>query len=209
MMKSILHYESPIIQVLSRLADLFVLNVCTVLCCIPLVTIGAAVTALYAAVDALQNDDGHIYRKFFSVFCSSLKQATALWLIVFLTGAVIICVLGFYYFQQHYVPMIVCLAAFVFWLCAASWVFPLAAISSLSVKEILSASIQCAIAYLPRTIVMAAMNVVPAFTLLEPIWLIQASPVLVSIWFALSANWIWKLLSQVIGCWKNERQAQY
>lgn len=207
-MKSILHYESPIIQVLSRLADLFVLNVCTLLCCAPLVTIGAAFTALYAAVDALQKDEGHIYRKFFYVFASRLKQAIALWLIVFFSGATVISVLGFYYYQQHYVPMIACLAAFVFWLCTASWVFPIAAISSLSVKEILSTSIQCAIAYLPRTIVMAAMNVVPAITILEPIWLIRVSPVLASIWFALSANWIRKLLSPVIGCWKNERKAQ-
>lgn len=207
-MKSILNYESPIMQVLSRLADLFVLNICTVVCCIPLVTIGAAITSLYAAVDAQQNDEGHIYRKFFSTFRARFKQATTLWLIIVFTGAVIICALGFYYYLQHYVPVVACFAAFVFWICTASWVFLITAISSLSVKAVISTSIQCAIAYLPRTIVMAAMNVVPAVTLLEPIWLIRASPVLLSIWFALSANWIRKLLSPVIGCWKNERKAQ-
>ena len=45
--------ESRIFHILCTLTDLVVLNLLYVLCCIPVVTIGAATTALYGTVLAL------------------------------------------------------------------------------------------------------------------------------------------------------------
>lgn len=50
--------ESRIFHILCTLTDLVVLNLLYVLCCIPVVTIGAATTALYGTVLAPLADRG-------------------------------------------------------------------------------------------------------------------------------------------------------
>ena len=40
--------ENPVIAFLNKMADLILLNLIFLLCCIPVVTIGPAITALYA-----------------------------------------------------------------------------------------------------------------------------------------------------------------
>ena len=45
-MSTIFNLDSPIMRALSRMADLLILNLLTLLCCIPVVTAGAALTAM-------------------------------------------------------------------------------------------------------------------------------------------------------------------
>ena len=42
------NYDSPIMQFLTRLTDLFILNFLFLICSIPIITIGASATALYS-----------------------------------------------------------------------------------------------------------------------------------------------------------------
>ena len=44
-MDKIFNLDSPIMRALGRLADIVVLNILTFICCIPIITIGAALTA--------------------------------------------------------------------------------------------------------------------------------------------------------------------
>ena len=39
--------DSPVMVFLSKVANLMILNVLTIICCIPIFTAGAAITALY------------------------------------------------------------------------------------------------------------------------------------------------------------------
>lgn len=41
-MKGLFNYEGPVMSAMSRLADLIWLNILTLICCIPVVTAGAA-----------------------------------------------------------------------------------------------------------------------------------------------------------------------
>ena len=41
--------ENPVMRALSTTADLIMLNLLTILCCLPVVTVGAALTALNTA----------------------------------------------------------------------------------------------------------------------------------------------------------------
>lgn len=58
--------ENPVIAFLNKMADLILLNLIFLLCCIPVVTIGPAITALYAvslrSVRAMEM--GMLYRLF-------------------------------------------------------------------------------------------------------------------------------------------------
>lgn len=66
---------------IERAAHLIFLNLIFVLCCIPVITVGSAFTALYAACRAAAKGEP-CYRLFFQAFAASFKRATLAWLLL-------------------------------------------------------------------------------------------------------------------------------
>lgn len=67
---------------LNGLGNLIVLNILTLICCIPVVTAGAAMTALYTMTMRMaRKEEGKIISGYFQAFKDNFKQATILWLI--------------------------------------------------------------------------------------------------------------------------------
>ena len=65
-----------------RMADLLVLNLVTLLMCLPVVTAGASLTAMhYVLLKLVRGEEGYIVKPFFRSFKQNFFQATALWLI--------------------------------------------------------------------------------------------------------------------------------
>lgn len=57
--------ENPVIAFLNKMADLILLNLIFLLCCIPVVTIGPAITALYAvSLRSVRYGDGYVIQTF-------------------------------------------------------------------------------------------------------------------------------------------------
>ncbi|MDE7404958.1 MAG: YesL family protein, partial [Lachnospiraceae bacterium] len=82
--------DSPLFSGLNKLADLIYLNILTMICCIPIITIGASMTALnYVALKIVRNEEGYITRAFFKSFKQNFKQATVIWLILLLIAGVL------------------------------------------------------------------------------------------------------------------------
>ena len=77
-------YDSPFMRGLSRVADMIVVNVLFVLCCLPLLTYGAARTALYEIAFRWEEGDRVAGREFLRRFRQNLRPA-------FLPG---LCMLG-------------------------------------------------------------------------------------------------------------------
>ena len=76
---------------MGRVADIFILNVLCVLCCIPIITAGASLTAtFYVAMKMVRNEESYIVKDFFKSFKQNLKQATVIHLILL----VVLIVLG-------------------------------------------------------------------------------------------------------------------
>ena len=89
-MATILSHESRFSQVMMRLAWGCYLNLLWFVCSIPIVTIGAATTALYyVTLKIVDNAEGDITQQFFRSFRQNFKQATQLWLIVLVLGIVL------------------------------------------------------------------------------------------------------------------------
>ena len=184
--------DSPIMQALIKLSDMVVLNFLCILCCIPIITIGAAVTALYDAVGRLMREEGGIYKAFFKALKTNFKQATAQWLILLLTGSLLAMCL---YFYQNFpggtgraLLLISVLMAFI-WCAVTAWVFPLQSRFYNSVKNTFRNALLCALAYLPRTLVMVVLNILPwALALLYPVFFFRSSVLYIVIWFAMVAG---------------------
>ena len=80
-MKGIFNPESPFIQFLDAATDLVILNVLCILCCIPVFTIGASLSALhFVLMKMVKREDSNNIRTFFSAFQQNFKQSTLLWI---------------------------------------------------------------------------------------------------------------------------------
>lgn len=82
--------DSPLIRGLSRMFDCMLLSVLTIICSLPVITVGAAVSACYDVMIrmALDRDNG-IWKPYFKALGKNFKKGTVIWLIC-LVGIVFI-----------------------------------------------------------------------------------------------------------------------
>ena len=74
--------DGALARLLNTLGNLIVLNILMIICCVPVFTAGAAMTALYTMVMRMaRKEDGKIISEYFKAFKANFKQATILWLI--------------------------------------------------------------------------------------------------------------------------------
>ena len=66
----------------TKLTDLMIINLLTLLCCLPIFTIGPALTAMhYVLLRLYRDEEGYIVKSYFKSFKENFKQATLIWLI--------------------------------------------------------------------------------------------------------------------------------
>lgn len=66
----------------TKLTDLMIINLLTLLCCLPIFTIGPALTAMhYVLLRLYRDEEGYIVKGYFKSFKENFKQATLIWLI--------------------------------------------------------------------------------------------------------------------------------
>ncbi len=84
------NYDSPIMQFLSRVTDIIILNILFIVCSLPVITVGASATALYSVtLKMVKNEESYIFSSFFSAFKNNFKHSTVSWLILLGTGIII------------------------------------------------------------------------------------------------------------------------
>lgn len=82
--------DSPMMQALSKIADLFILNLLFMVCCIPIITIGTSLTALYTVtLKTARNEESYVFRSFFKAFKDNFKISTLSWLILLIAGTIL------------------------------------------------------------------------------------------------------------------------
>lgn len=79
--------DNIIVRLLTRVFDLVLLNILWLLCSVPIITIGASTTALYATMmKVVANEEGYIIRDFFENFRNNFRQSTSVWVILVILG---------------------------------------------------------------------------------------------------------------------------
>lgn len=79
--------DSKFYKFMMPIGEMMILNVCWILGCLPLVTIGAANAAMYTVMrQRVLNEGSGTIVPFFKAWCSNLKQGSLFWLVqVFMT----------------------------------------------------------------------------------------------------------------------------
>ena len=88
-MKNFLDLDSPVIQFLSAVADLVLLNLLWLVCCIPIFTIGPSCTAMcYTARRIANRESPVVSQTFFRAFKANFKQSFLVSLVLLIPIAV-------------------------------------------------------------------------------------------------------------------------
>lgn len=175
-MRNLFSLDGPVMTFLNKAADLVVLNLLYLVCCIPVFTIGAATTALYyVSLRMAKEEEGYVTKDFFRSFKTNFRQATIIWLILLLLGAVtggeflIINRMdgGLAQAAQYIVYLAVLLFSFEF-----LYVFPVLARFENTIKNTMKNALFMSILQIPKTLLMLVFCLVPVCLLLSSLkWL--------------------------------------
>lgn len=212
-MQALFSPDSKIMQAMSRIGDLMILNVVFLLTCLPIVTIGAANTALYTVCFRFGTDrEGKLLRSYFRAFRENFRQGTVLWLILLLFGAAS-CVNIFLFYSLSSVlrcAALVFAVALVLVVLMFSYTFPLLSQFSNNNLSTVKNALALSIAWLPRSILVAGLNILPwALFLLNIYGFLQAGFLWVFFYFAAAAYLNTFLLKKVFAPYmKQEEEAK-
>jgi len=167
-MAKLFNPDNPIINLLGRITDMMILNVITLLLCVPVITAGAAITAnYYCCLKIRRDEDSGILKMYFKSFKDNFRQSTILFFIVLAILAIPSYML--YVVQNMYVDeaptyirimlsAAVLLAAFL-----TTMVFPVQSRFSNKVLNTLKTSMLLAFSNPFRTLLILIVTVVPIY----------------------------------------------
>ena len=196
MRKRIFDAENPVMQALGVACDLLLLNLLTILCCLPVVTAGAAFAALSDVnLRIVRQEGAGVLRMYFRAFRGNLKKGILLGL-VFLAAGVLIA--ADYLAAVAYIPPLRAAVAAValIVLAIAFYAFALQARFENSIAATLRNAAALAAAFFPRTLGMVAFAL--AMWLVCVRFLRYALPVLLMFGFSLPFYIAALLLSDVL-----------
>ena len=158
-MKKLFDLDRPFAQALSIAFDLLMMNLLTLLCCVPVITAGAGLTAMNdLIVHLVRNEDSYIVKPFFRSFRTNFRKSTILWLMYLAAGFLL-------YFDYHaaavYMPVLryPVAAIGVIVLAIGMYTFALLSRYENTVSGTLKNAVSLVIAFFPRTLGMVVFAV--------------------------------------------------
>lgn len=158
--------ESWIMVKLAELGDLIILNLLYIITSIPIITLGASTTALYAVMKASDENvySSSIFKNYFREFFSNFKKSTIILLILLIPAAVILInlyILLAGLMEDSIINYILCAVPIVVFIFAWNYVFPLTAKFENTVRGTFANAFILSVAHLPTTIVLTVLNLLP------------------------------------------------
>lgn len=162
----IFQLDNPFWNFMGRAADYVVLNLLFLLTCLPVFTIGAALSGLHRTIEKMAEDtEGNLARTYIRTCIRSFRTATPTWLVLLGTGALL-------YFDLSYtissidssflLILLPVLGGMLFlWLMLFSWSFVLPEDSSLRLCKRLRRGLQLSICHFPYTMLMILIEILP------------------------------------------------
>ena len=170
--KTVRSLSGRLMSALSLLGELVVLNFAMLLCCLPVITAGAAVSAsCVCARKILCGEQGaSVFKDFFLAFKQNFYQATALWLIQ-LAITLVFC--GDIYYAVNIAEssffLVFGIVGLLLSFAVSLWAYPLQSrFDNTTGRHIINAAL-LAVGVLPKTLLLMLLWLVPlALTLLVP-----------------------------------------
>ncbi len=160
-----LNPDSKFMAVLNKISDVMILNLITLVMCVPIITAGAALTAKdYMCYKLVKNEEGGILKGFFHSFKQNFKQATIIWLVMM----VVMGIAGFdmlfaYGLEGEGTGIVraIMMAAGFFVFIACIMIFPVLARFDNTIKGTIKSGLHMTVAILPRAVLMGILYIIP------------------------------------------------
>ena len=180
--------DSPLMTFLSKVADLMILNIITLFLCIPVITAGDAMTALYyMTIKMVREEECYVVRGYFKSFKENFKQATVIWVLAVLVFLVLVgdfSIIRSGVLSFGRVMTILLIIVSVIYVFTMLYVFPVLSRFDNTVKNTIRNAFLMSILNLPRTVLMVIINLLPAaLFLLSP----QSMPFVILFGFSVPA----------------------
>ena len=172
-MRGILSPEGPVMNFITKITYSAYLNILWLVCCLPIVTIGASTTALfYVTLKVAKNEEGSLTKAFFHSFKENFRQGTIIWLILLLVG-IILGIDGYIFYHMRFENAFWTAATAVFLVAAAAYaiilmyIFPLLARFDNTVRAMFKNAIMLGMRFLLCTALMAVIYFVMTFVVIN------------------------------------------
>ena len=189
-MDRLFNMDNKFFTVMGRVADLIMLNVVFLICCLPIVTIGASLTALhYVTLKMARNEESYIIRSFFKSFKQNFKQATVINLIMLAVAAILymdLRIVGNIDGTMSQVLYIVFFAFGILYMMVFLYIYPVLAKFYNSIKNTFRNAFLMSIRHLPYTLLMAVITLIPFAVFFVPNVRAQSLLFMVLILFGIS-----------------------
>ena len=177
-MNKLFNYDSKFMQMMNKFADLMFLNLITVICCIPIITIGPAITAMhYVLLKMYRNEGGYMVKNYFKSFKENFLQSMVLGVIYVLIAVVVF--IDIVYIRQmpdvSLVIEIVVIVAAVLSAFSYVWVFPLQCRYENKIRTTIKNSFMVGALNFTKSIMMILISFLPILVLL---WTNAAVPII-------------------------------
>lgn len=164
---------------MSRVADLVILNLLCVVCCLPIITAGASITAMfYVTLKMARDEESYILRSFFKSFKENFKQATIINIIMLLAAVMLYIDLTI---SRNIVGTLGTVMVFVFmvilllYLMLFTYIYPVLAKFYNTIRNTFTNAFLMSIRHLPYTFLMIVISVLPLAVFFIPNAQIQST----------------------------------
>ncbi|MCI6997119.1 MAG: YesL family protein [Eubacterium sp.] len=166
-MNNLFNPDNKFFAFMGKVADLMILNLLCIVCCLPIITAGASITALYyVTLKIARNEETYIARGFFHSFKENFKQATIIHLIMIVLGALLIFDLYFVRVLQpksgvYKAASYMFMAALVVYAMVLTYIYPVLAKFYNTIRHTFQNAVLMSIRHLPYTLLMFAVTIAP------------------------------------------------
>ena len=178
-----LQKDGKFVKVLNRIADLVGLNLLAILFCIPIITIGASITAVYGCIFRIQEKrEGYLTKDFWKLFKECFRSST----IIYLVGVAVVAMLYLDYQifatdSRLDILQVLVVAGGILVSEIFTYAFPMESYFENSLKATVKNALLLGISNIPYTLLMLGINVFPFF-------LVARIPVTFGIWFLIGIS---------------------
>lgn len=178
-----LQKDGKFVKVLNQIADLVGLNLLAILFCIPIITIGASITAVYGCIFRIQEKrEGYLTKDFWKLFKECFRSST----IIYLVGVAVVAMLYLDYQifatdSRLDILQVLVVAGGIVVAEIFTYAFPMESYFENSLKATVKNALLLGISNIPYTLLMLGINVFPFF-------LVARIPVTFGIWFLIGIS---------------------
>ena len=166
-MAGIFHPDSKLVRLMTGLTNLVCLNLLWIISCIPVITAGAATTAMYSVLFSyLTGKDDAVLRPYLRAFRENFRQVTPVWIFHLLVAAALVA--GVFYMTlgvEVWVKVVFGILLFVY-AAAASFCYPLFARFHTTRKAALFNSFYLTFRHLLISVSLVLVNALPLLLIL-------------------------------------------